>query len=278
VIRRRRWVGQLISGYNKSRLGYFVLLSAGELCILKSKKMKKVLVTGANKGIGYEVARQVAALGHYVYLGIRDPQKGKEAVEKLKQSGITTVELLVIDVSSAASVAKAASELASKIDELDVLINNAGIAGRQPQNSSQCEMANLREVFDTNYFGVIQTTQAMLPLLRKADVPVIVNVSSELGSLAMQTSEGRNPNFDNYHAYGSTKTALNAFTILLAHEFRGTKFRINSVTPGYTATDLNGFAGFKTPEQGAQPIVRLAMIGEDGPSGKFFRAEGEVPW
>ena len=240
--------------------------------------MKNVLVTGANKGIGYAVASQVAALGHRVFLGCRDQQKGKEAVEKLKRSGAGAIDLLVIDVSNVASVAKAASELASKIDKLDVLINNAGISGRQPQNISQVDMANLREVFDTNYFGAIQTTQAMLPLLRKADVPVIVNVSSELGSLPMQTSEGRNPNFDNYHAYGSTKTALNAFTILLAHELRGTKFRINSVTPGYTATDLNGFAGFKTPEQGAEPIVRLALIGEDGPSGKFFKAEGEVPW
>jgi NAD(P)-dependent dehydrogenase (short-subunit alcohol dehydrogenase family) len=267
-------IRHLISGYNKSRSGYFVLLPVGELCIL----MKKVLITGANKGIGYAVARQVAALGHFVYLGCRDEQKGKEAVEKLRRSGFTTVDLLVIDVSNPASVRDAASEMASRVDALDVLINNAAIAGGQPQNISQCEMANLRALFDTNYFGAIQTTQAMLPLLRKADVPVIVNVSSELGSLAMQTSEGRNPNYDNYHGYGSTKTALNAFTILLAHEFRNTKFRINSVTPGYTATDLNGFAGFKTPEQGAQPIVRLAMIGEGGPSGKFFKEDGEVPW
>jgi NAD(P)-dependent dehydrogenase (short-subunit alcohol dehydrogenase family) len=241
-------------------------------------KMKNVVVTGANKGIGFEVAKQMAELGYFVYLGCRNEQNGLEAINHLKRLNISNVELLQIDVSDLASVKEAASKLASKIDALDILINNAGVAGGQPQNMSACDISLLKEVFDTNYFGAIQTTQAMLPLLEKAIQPVIVNVSSELGSLAMQTSVGRAPNWDNYHAYGATKTALNTFTILLAHEFRNTKFRINSVTPGYTATDLNGFAGFKTAAQGAKPIVRLATIGADGPSGKFFREEGEVPW
>jgi NAD(P)-dependent dehydrogenase (short-subunit alcohol dehydrogenase family) len=240
--------------------------------------MKNVVVTGANKGIGFEVAKQMAELGYFVYLGCRNEQNGLEAINNLRQLNLSNVELLHIDVSDLASVKEAASELASKIDALDILINNAGVAGGQPQNMSACDMSLLKEVFDTNYFGAIQTTQAMLPLLEKAMQPVIVNVSSELGSLAMQTSESRAPNWDNFHAYGSTKTALNLFTILLAHEFRNTKFRINSVTPGYTATDLNGFAGFKTAAQGAKPIVRMATIGADGPSGKFFREEGEVPW
>lgn len=240
--------------------------------------MKNVLVTGANKGIGFEVARQMAELGYYVFLGCRDLQKGQEAVQKIKDLGILHIEALQIDVSNLDAVRQAASELASKIEALDILINNAGIAGTQPQNVSQCDMSVVRELFDTNVFGAIQTTQAMMPLLNKASQPVIVNVSSELGSLAMQTSEGRNPNWDLYYVYGSTKTALNAFTIALAHEFRNTRFRINSVTPGYTATDLNGFAGFKTAVQGAKPVVKMATIDADGPTGKFFREEGEVPW
>jgi len=240
--------------------------------------MKNVVVTGANKGIGFEVAKQMAELGHFVYLGCRNEQSGLEAISNLKKLNISNVELLQIDVSDWNSVKEAASKLASEIDALDILINNAGIAGSQPQNISACDISLLKDVFNTNYFGAIQTTQAMLPLLEKAKQPVIVNVSSELGSLAMQTSQGRNPNWDHFAAYASTKTALNSFTILLAHEFRDTKFRINSVTPGFTATDLNGFTGFKTPAQGAQPIVRMATIGSDGPSGKFFREEGEVPW
>jgi NAD(P)-dependent dehydrogenase (short-subunit alcohol dehydrogenase family) len=240
--------------------------------------MKNVVVTGANKGIGFEVAKQMAELGYFVFLGCRNEQNGLEAINNLRKLNISNVGLLQIDVSDLASVKAAASKLASEIDALDILINNAGIAGGQPQNISACDMSLLKEVFDTNYFGAIQTTQAMLPLLEKANQPVSVNVSSEMGSLAKQTAEGRAPNWDNYPAYGSTKTALNSFTILLAHEFRNTKFWINSVTPGYTATDLNGFAGFKTAAQGARPIVRMATIGADGPSGKFFKEGGEVPW
>lgn len=240
--------------------------------------MKNVVVTGANKGIGFEVAKQMAELGYFVYLGSRNEQKGLEAIRNLKKLNISNVELLQIDVSDLDSVKEAISKLSTKIDALDILINNAGIAGGQPQNISACETSVLKEIFNTNYFGAIQTTQLLFPLLQKSTQPVIVNVSSELGSLAMQTSEGRNPNWDNFPVYGSTKTALNTFTIHLAHEFRNTKFRINSVTPGFTATDLNGFTGFKTAAQGAKPIVKLATIGPEGPSGKFFKEEGEVPW
>jgi NAD(P)-dependent dehydrogenase (short-subunit alcohol dehydrogenase family) len=240
--------------------------------------MKNVVVTGANKGIGFEVAKQMAELGYFVYLGSRNKQKGLEAISNLRKLNISNVELLEIDVSDFDSVKEAVSKLSSKIDALDILINNAGISGGQAQNISTSSISTLKEIFNTNYFGAIQTTQLMLPLLEKATQPVIVNVSSELGSLAIQTSEGRNANWDNFPLYGSTKTALNTFTIHLAREFRNTKFRINSVTPGFTATDLNGFTGLKTAAQGAKPIVRVATIGPNGPSGKFFKEEGEVPW
>lgn len=234
--------------------------------------MKHVLITGANKGIGYEVAKQMAQLGYHVYLGCRDEQNGTTAINQLKAEGITNIEFLKIDVSDGHSVQQAAASIAS----LDILINNAGISGAQPQNISACDIVEIKRIFNTNYFGAIQTTQAFLPLLKKAPLPVIVNVSSELGSLAMQTAKDRFPNWDNYHAYGATKTALNTFTINLSQELRN--FKINSVTPGYTATDLNNFAGFKTAAQGAEPIVRLATIGEDGPTGQFFRQEGELQW
>jgi len=234
--------------------------------------MKYVLITGANKGIGFEVAKQMAQLGYHVYLGCRDEQKGITAVNQLNSEGLTNVEFLKIDVSDLHSVQQAAASIPS----LDILINNAGISGKQPQNISACDIEEIKRIFNTNYFGVIQTTQAFLPLLQKAPLPVIVNVSSELGSLAMQTSKDRFANWDNFHAYGATKTALNTFTINLSQELRN--FKINSVTPGYTATDLNNFAGFKTAAQGAEPIVRLATIGEDGPTGQFFRQEGELPW
>lgn len=240
--------------------------------------MKNVLITGANKGIGFEVAKQMAGLGYFVYLGCREEQKGNEAVNRLKTAGLSNVDFLQMDVADLDSVMQAASVLASKTDMLDILINNAGISGTQPQNISACNIALAKEIFNTNYFGAIQTTQCFLPLLQKAPLPVIVNVSSELGSLAMQTSENRNPNWNNYHVYGATKTALNTFTINLAQELRGTKFKVNSVTPGYTATDLNNFAGTRTAAQGAVPVVQVATIGEDGPTGQFFRQEGEVPW
>lgn len=234
--------------------------------------MKHVLITGANKGIGFEVAKQMALLGYHVYLGCRDEQNGTTAINQLKAAGITNIEFLKIDVSNLQSVQQAAASIPS----LDILINNAGISGAQPQNISACDIEEIKRIFNTNYFGVIQTTQAFLPLLKKAPLPVIVNVSSELGSLAMQTAKDRFSNWDNYHAYGATKTALNTFTINLSQELRN--FKINSVTPGYTATDLNNFAGFKTAAQGAEPIVRLATVGEDGPTGQFFRQEGELPW
>jgi len=240
--------------------------------------MKNVLITGANKGIGFEVAKQMAQLGYYVYLGSRDEQNGIAAVNRIKSEGIINIELLKIDVSDSNSIKQAASVLESKIAALDILINNAGISGRQPQNISACDIAEIKAIFNTNYFGTIQTTQSFLPLLKNAPLPVIVNVSSELGSLAMQTSETRNSNWGNFHVYGASKTALNIFTINLAQELRSTKFKVNSVTPGYTATDLNNFAGLKTAAEGAKSIVMMAIIDEDGPTGRFFRQEGEVPW
>jgi NAD(P)-dependent dehydrogenase (short-subunit alcohol dehydrogenase family) len=240
--------------------------------------MKTVLITGANKGIGFETAKQLAQLNYFVYLGSRNKAHGLEAVQKLNGLGITNVETIVIDVADIKSVREARQQLESKISSLDSLINNAGIAGDQPQNFSICDMENLRAIFDINFFGTIQTTQEFLPLLRKSRQPSIINVSSEVSSLTGHSSPDRNPGRDKYHAYGSSKTALNAFTVMLANELRDSGISVNSVTPGYTATDLNQFQGAKTAEQGAVAIIKLATQSRPDITGKFFRDEGEVAW
>ena len=244
---------------------------------IKITAMRTVFITGANKGIGFETAKQMAQLGYHVYLGSREEARGAEAVKKLHDSGITNVKFTRIDVTDSRSIQQAAAEIKSLHGSLDTLINNAGIAGGQPQHIATTDIDVLRTVFETNFFGAVQTTQHFLPLLQKSAAPVIVNVSSELGSLARHSGAERNPNWDNFDAYSCSKTALNAFTLALANQFRNTKFRINSVTPGYTATDLNQHKGLQTAEQGAGYIVKYATIGPDGPTGKFLKDE-VVAW
>jgi len=239
--------------------------------------MKTVLITGANKGIGFETARQLAQLDYFVYLGSRDKIKGLDALEKLKASGLDNVDCVEIDVTDIDSIKKAKQELESKIDVLDVLINNAGISGGQPQNMSSLEIENLRKVFDTNFFGAVQTTQEFIPLLKRSGEPRIVNVSSGLGSLTVHSTT-QNLNFALYDAYSCSKTALNAFTVMLANEYSDTNFKINSVTPGYTATDLNQHKGTQTAEQGAKIIVKYATVDNSGPTGKFLKEDGEIDW
>ena len=238
--------------------------------------MKTVLITGANKGIGFETTKQLAQLGYYVYLGSRDKIKGLEAINRLTELGILNVECIEIDVTKINSIKQAKQELETKTEVLDVLINNAGIAGNMPQNISTSDMENLRRVFETNFFGAVQTTQEFIPLLKKSNAPVIVNVSSELGSLTIHNKR-QNPNYEIFDAYSCSKTALNAFTVMLANEFSNTKFKINSVTPGYTATDFNQNKGTQTVEQGAKFIVNYATLGLDGPTSGFFK-ENEIPW
>ncbi|HEY0297927.1 MAG TPA: SDR family oxidoreductase [Arachidicoccus sp.] len=239
---------------------------------------KTVLITGANKSIGLETARQLLTKDYFVFIGCRDEQKGKTAVEQLKAEGFNDVDILMLDVTDADSVIKAKIELENKIPHLDVLINNAGILGTLPQNASSISQENIRNVFDTNFFGVVQTTQAFIPLLKKSSAPRIVNVSSDLASLSNHT----NPQWEFYNykslAYCSSKTALNAFTVMLAYEFKDSNFKINSVNPGYTDTDFNNHSGYKTVKEATAPIVKYASIDDDGPTGKFFSDYGETPW
>ena len=241
--------------------------------------MKKVLITGANKSIGFETTRQLLQKGYFVYLGARDLTKGTEAANKLKTEGLTNVEAIQIDVTNTASI-----EAASKqIDALDILINNAGISGGFPQSTADASDAMIREVFDTNFFGVINVTQAFIKTLKKSDEPRIVNVTSGLGSITLHTD----PNWKYYTtksaAYGPSKSALNAYTVVLAYELKDTPFKVNVVDPGFTATDFNHHSGPGSIEDAAARLVKCAMIGPDGPTGQFFsddnnKETGISPW
>lgn len=239
---------------------------------------KTVLITGANKGIGFETAKQLIELGYFVYIGSRNKTNGLKAVQELQNLGYSNVDFVEIDVTNEDSIKKAKKILQSKISQLDVLINNAGISGEMPQNATEVSMKNIKTVYETNFFGVIQVTQHFLELLEKSNEPRIVNVSSDLGSL----SNHSDPNYTFYNikltSYCTSKTALNAYTVMLAYELRNTNFKINSVNPGFTATDLNGFTGSQTTEKAAKAIVKYAIIGNNGPTGKFFSEESEIAW
>lgn len=235
------------------------------------------MITGANKGIGLETARQLAQQGCFVYIGSRDLSKGQQAADELKATGLSNVTAIRLDVTDVETINSAKDVISRQTGSLDVLINNSGIAGEQPQRLADGSMENLRNLFETNFFGMVQTTQIMLPLLRQSATPSIINVSSEVGSLTMNTTADRRVNWTLFSAYGATKTAVNAFTVMLANELRDEHITVNSVTPGYTATDLNAFQGFKTVAEGAKPIVALATSA-DRATGKFFNDGGEVSW
>lgn len=241
--------------------------------------MKKVLITGANKSIGFETARQLLTQGYFVYLGSRDVARGEEAVAQLKAEGLNNVELLQIDVSDPASVAAAGK----KITELDVLINNAGILGGMEQTALGASLSIIHDVFNTNFFGVISVTQAFIEVLKRSAEPRIVNVTSGLGSLTLHSD----PNWKYYNvknaAYGPSKTALNAYTIVLAYELKDTAFKVNAIDPGYTQTDFNHHSGPGTVEDAAAIIVKFATLDADGPTGRYFSndmdtPDQEVPW
>jgi len=218
------------------------------------------------------------SLGYFVYVGARDEKKGLAAVQQLNALGYNKASLLVIDVEDLTSVKAAAEQLSTNAGKLNVLINNAAIGGRQPQSASSPDIAVLRDVYETNFFGTVQVTQAMMPLLQKSPAPRIVNVSSELGSLGYHYRDKSEYFASNLMAYSTSKAAVNAFTLMLANELQHTSFKINSVTPGYTATDLTNQTGSQTPEEAALVIVKYGTLGPDGPSGQFFGSAGQMLW
>ncbi|WP_316781487.1 SDR family oxidoreductase [Pedobacter antarcticus] len=245
--------------------------------------MKKVLITGANKSIGFETARQLLQQGYYVYLGTRNLEKGREAVSILHSEGLSQVEPIEIDVDRIESIKSAREVLGARTEVLDVLINNAGISGDMPQQSLETDVTVFRQVFETNFFGVIEVTQAFIDLLRQSSEPRIVNVTSGLGSLGMHND----PEWKYYSVkpacYVSSKAALNAYTIVLAADLRDTAFKVNAVDPGYTATDFNNHTGPGSVPDAAARVVKAAVLGADGPTGQFFSDDnapetGISPW
>ncbi|WP_413804400.1 SDR family oxidoreductase [Streptomyces sp. OE57] len=231
--------------------------------------MTTTLITGANKGLGFEAARRLIEAGHTVYVGARDAHRGRTAAEML---GARFVQL---DVTDEDSVKSAAEFLRADAGRLDVLVNNAGIVGaRKPVG--EVTGADMLTTYDTNVFGVVRVTHAFLPLLEASDAPVVVNVSSGLGSLAACADPSRVEFQVTLLDYNSSKTALVMVTSQYAKAFPTVRF--NAVDPGYTATDLNGHQGTQTIEEGAEIVVRMASIGADGPTGGFFDKSGPVVW
>ncbi|PJJ63811.1 SDR family oxidoreductase [Compostimonas suwonensis] len=235
--------------------------------------MTTTLITGANKGLGKETARRLIAAGHTVYLGARDEERGRAAAGEL---GARFVQL---DVTDDASVAAAAARIDAE-GGLDVLVNNAGVEGRLPDNGivtpADTTADVVREIFDTNVVGVVRVIHAFLPLLQQSAAPVIVNLSSGLGSLTDLSDPDSSTHFYPGVAYPTSKAAVNALTIQFAKAFPG--IRVNAVDPGYTNTDLNGGTGIQTVEQGAEIIVRMAQTPPDGPTGAFVSERGPVAW
>jgi NAD(P)-dependent dehydrogenase (short-subunit alcohol dehydrogenase family) len=235
---------------------------------------KIALITGANKGIGFEVSTQLAAKGYTVLIGARDTARGEEAARKIGSNAVA----IKLDLSDASTSAAAAKRIEEKYGVLDVLVNNAAIIVPADGPPSTAIIEAIRSVFDTNVFGTLAVTQALLPLLRKSTAARIVNVSSGLGSLA-QNGDPTWP-YVQFKAFGycSSKAALNMATVHLAWELRDTTIKVNSADPGYTATDLNNHGGHQTVAEGSEAIVRLATLDENGPTGGFFDRNGRVPW
>ncbi|MFF0177431.1 SDR family oxidoreductase [Micromonospora profundi] len=236
------------------------------------------LVTGANKGIGYEIAAGLGTLGWQVGVGARDEQRRESAVAKLRANGVDAFGV-PLDVTDDASVAAAARLLETGAGGLDVLVNNAGVTGGGRQRPGDVDLAAVRAAVDVNVIGVVRVTEAMLPLLRRSASPRVVNMSSGVGSLARQSaSAGEHQTGPLSVAYGPSKTMLNAVTIQYARALARTNILVNAACPGFTATDLNGFRGVRTPQQGAAIAIRLATLPDDGPTGGYFEDAGVIPW
>jgi NAD(P)-dependent dehydrogenase (short-subunit alcohol dehydrogenase family) len=238
---------------------------------------KIALVTGANKGIGFEVTRQLAASGCTVLAGARNKALGEQAAATLQREG-GDVRYLGIDLNDLTSIAAAAKDIEAGFGHLDILVNNAGIAWPGDGLPSTCSLEAIERDFRVNFLGTVAVTQAMLPLLRKASSASIVNVSSGLGSLTKSADPAWTYVAAKFLGYAASKAALNMLTVQLAYELRGTAIKVNSADPGYTATDLNQHRGTQSIPEGSAEIIRLALLPDNGPTGTCSDAQGIVPW
>lgn len=239
------------------------------------------IVTGAAKGLGFETARQLGELGFFILLGARDAAKASAAAAKLQSAGIEA-EGLALDVASSASIQEAAESVAARFGRVDVLVNNAGINldGEDFSRTvvSEADLQILRQTFEANFFGLVETTQKFLPLIRKSPAGRIVNVSSILGSLTLHADPASPIYGSKLFAYNVSKTAVNQFTVHLAYELRDTPVKVNSAHPGWVQTDMGGSAAPMTVQEGAKTMVWLATLGQEGPTGGYFHNGQPLPW
>ncbi|MFC4112511.1 SDR family oxidoreductase [Nonomuraea zeae] len=238
-----------------------------------------VLVTGANKGIGYATARVLGQAGNVVFIGARDAERGAKAAAALAAEGLDA-RFVHLDVTDLATVRAAAARIDQECGRLDVLVNNAAITRDWQRKPSELPVEDLRAVYETNVLGVVAVTNAMLPLLRRSAAGRIANVSSGLGTVGFLTEP--DPDLLPYVTllgYNSSKAALNAVTLMYATELRDTSIKVNAVSPGFCATDLNGHRGVLSADEGGAHVARLATVPDDGPSGVFLSELGGVhPW
>lgn len=254
--------------------------------VRRMENEKVALVSGANKGIGLEITKQLAERGYTVLLGTRDLDRGRSAARGIGGD----IRAIQLDVTRPESIAAALAKVRAEHGRLDVLVNNAGIARASDAGGASLEVVRsrglpssasideVREIFETNVFGVIALTQAALPLLRESPAGRIVNVSSSLGSLASVTAMRTELRGIGGVAYGPSKSALNAITVAFAQELEGTPIKVNAVCPGFTATELNGFSGTRSVTEAAREPVRLAMLPADGPTGTLSNDAGQILW
>ncbi len=236
------------------------------------------LITGANKGIGFEIARAVGLAGHLVLVGARNAALGAAAVERLTGEGIAA-ELCPIDVADGATIDGAANVIGERFGRLDVLVNNAGIMDQVTDgHPSVADLDTVEHILKVNFLGTVAVTQALLPLVRRSAAGRIVNVSSHLGSMQLSGDLSFPSANTKLLGYSASKAAMNMFTVQLAWELRETTIKVNAAAPGYTKTDLNGNKGGQTVAEGAAAAIRLALLPEDGPTGGFFSAKGVEPW
>ena len=242
---------------------------------MSSSQQKIALITGANRGLGLEIGRQLAWQGIQVIMGVRDVAKGQIALQRLQKDGLT-VAFQCLDVTDSESIESIRSHIDKNYGKLDILINNAGVCLDVGQNPSEVSLDIVRQTLETNFIGAVAVTQALLPLIHKSEAGRIVNMSSGRGSLTQHSEP--NCHYAKTLAYNSSKTALNSFTVMLAAELKDTNIKVNSADPDWCRTDMGTEAAIHSAEEGADTPVWLATLSAEGSTGGFFNSRHPIPW